>query len=102
MTESITVTKGKTEPLALPADCTVRTVAGLADHANGRLAAGEGLVVDGSAVATADITFVQLMVSAARSFEEAAQPFAVTALSPAALSAFERSGIAAPRLSGAH
>lgn len=101
MADSTMAPQGEIAMMKLPADCTVRTVSDLAREACDRLAAGGGLRVDGSAVAQADITFVQLLVSTARSFEEASLPFTIVSLSPAALTAFDRSGIAAPSLSGA-
>lgn len=92
--------------LALPQDCTVRTIAALAGMAREAFAAGTGLALDGSRVESADITFVQLVVSAQRSFAEQSSPFGLVDPSPAVLSAFSRAGVAAPEaaslIPGAH
>ncbi|TAJ28801.1 STAS domain-containing protein [Bosea sp. (in: a-proteobacteria)] len=92
--------------LVLPQDCTVRTIAALAGTAREAFAAGAGLALDGSRVENADITLVQLVVSAQRSFEALSVPFALVDPSPAVLSAFSRAGVAAPQTaslpSGAH
>jgi hypothetical protein len=96
----------KAAALTLPEDCSVRTIAALAGAARETLAAGGGLALDGSAVENADITFVQLVVSAQRSFAAQSLPFGLTDPSPAVLSAFSRAGVAAPEaasnLSGVH
>lgn len=91
--------------LVLPQDCSVRAIAALAGTAREAFAAGTGLRLDGSRVENADITLVQLVVSAQRSFEAQSFPFALVDPSPAILSAFSRAGVAAPEaaslLSGA-
>ena len=103
--------KPKTPPpeaaaLTLPQDCTVGSIAALAGTAREAFAAGTGLTLDGSGVENADITFVQLVVSAQASFAAQSRPFALVDPSPAILSAFSRAGVAAPQaaslLSGAH
>lgn len=93
--------------LILPPDCTVRTIAAITADVRERLAAGQGVVLDGSSVESADITFVQLMVSAQRSFAACSLPFALEGIPSPVSSAFSRAGIAMPAstsslVSGAH
>lgn len=92
--------------LTLPADCTVRNIATIAADARKPLSAGQGISIDCSAIESADFTFVQLMVSARRSFETQSLPFALDQVPPAVLAAFSRAGVPAPAttssLSGVH
>ena len=86
----------KTKKFKLSADSTIRnskpTVMSLAELMN----AGHGVEIDCAGVDQADITFVQTLVSAQRSFASRDLPFALSKMSAAARSAFERAGVAQP------
>lgn len=86
---------GSETTFRLPADCNVRTISPAVSEARDRMAAREGIALDGSAVETADVTFVQFVVSARKLCESNAAPFELKNPSEAALAAFARAGIPA-------
>lgn len=81
---------------ALPADCTIRGIAEIVTNCRQILAAGSGLTLDCAAVETADLTFVQFVVSADRSAEARGLPFAFQSVQEPVISAFARAGVAMP------
>ncbi|MGX5736079.1 STAS domain-containing protein [Bosea thiooxidans] len=81
---------------ALPADCTIRGIAEIVSNCRQILSAGKGLSLDCEAVESVDLTFVQFVVSAARS--AAARSLALTfqSVPEPVLAAFARAGVAMP------
>ncbi|WP_156410590.1 STAS domain-containing protein [Bosea sp. Root381] len=77
-------------------DCTLRNARALTDSLVGLVNAGSGVEVDCSDVAQVDITFVQTIVSAERSFAARDLSFAMLAAPECVHSAFARAGIAMP------
>lgn len=82
--------------LKAPADCSIRTIGDIARSARAQLEAGQGIHIDCASVEQADITFVQLIVSAERSFAARGLPLTIEAAPAAVLSAFARAGVALP------
>ena len=59
----------------------------------GLLASGRATTLDLSQIGAADLSFVQLMVSASLTAEGAGQPLSLTGLSPALRATFEKAGV---------
>ena len=85
-----------TARLPMPADCSIRSVAGIAERAREQLADGNPTVLDCAQVVTADLAFVQFVVSARRSFAARRLPLTVEGATPAVLAAFARAAIPPP------
>lgn len=81
---------------ALPADCTIRSIAEIVSNCRQILSAGEGLSLDCEAVESVDITFVQFVVSADRSAAAHGLPLAFQSVPEPVLTAFMRAGVAMP------
>lgn len=77
-------------------DSTLRHAKATAGALARMLESGTGLNVDCSGVEQADITFVQTLVAAERSCVARNLPFALSGMSDAARSAFQRAGVTAP------
>ncbi|WP_376989003.1 STAS domain-containing protein [Bosea sp. R86505] len=78
------------------ADCTLRHAKATAASLVGLLGAGAGIEIDCAGVEQADITFVQTIVSAQRSYAARGLPFALTGMTDSARSAFLRAGVTPP------
>lgn len=81
---------------ALPADCTIRSIADIATNCRQILSAGKGLSLDCEAVESVDLTFVQFVVSAGRSAAARGLPLAFQSVPEPVLAAFARAGVAMP------
>ncbi len=57
---------------------------------------GSGVAIDCAGIEQADITFVQTIVSAERSFAARGLPFTMLAATESVRSAFERAGVTLP------
>lgn len=57
---------------------------------------GSGVAIDCAGIEQADITFVQTIVSAQRSFAARGLPFTMLAATESVRSAFERAGVSLP------
>lgn len=79
--------------LGMPSDCSIRSIGAVAEKLRDLLAAGRSADLACGSVETADITFVQLVASARRSFAERGLSLTVEEPSAAALSAFARAGV---------
>ena len=77
-------------------DCTLRNARALTVSLVDLVNAGSGVEIDCADVAQVDITFVQTMVSAERSFAARDLPFAMLSVPECVHSAFARAGIALP------
>lgn len=85
-----------TDSLSMPIDCSIRTIGMLAKNAQEKLESGAGLRLDCSSIEQADITFVQFVVSAERSFASRGLPLILESAPAAVLSAFARAGVKLP------
>lgn len=79
--------------LTMPPDCSVRSIAEIAGRARDQLATARDLALDCAGVETADITFVQLVVSAQRSFAAQGLTLTLADAPPAVLAAFARAAV---------
>ncbi|PTM39670.1 STAS domain-containing protein [Bosea sp. 124] len=77
-------------------DCTIRNSRSLAASLVGLVNSGSGVEIDCAAVEQADITFVQTIVSAERSFGARNLPFIMLAATESVRSAFGRAGVSLP------
>jgi len=77
-------------------DCTIRNSRALIDSLTDLVNSGSGAEIDCAAVQQADITFVQTIVSAERSFAARDLSFAMLAVPEGVRSAFARAGVALP------
>ncbi|PZN95885.1 MAG: hypothetical protein DCF30_18355 [Hyphomicrobiales bacterium] len=77
-------------------DCTLRNSRSLAVSLVELVNAGSGAEIDCAAIEQADITFVQTIVSAHRSFAARGLPFTMLAAKDSVRSAFERAGVSLP------
>lgn len=77
-------------------DCTLRNARELTVSLADLVNSGSGVEVDCSDVAQVDITFIQTIISAERSFAARDLPFAMLAVPECVHSAFARAGIALP------
>ncbi len=75
-------------------DCTVRTIRSLQGAMIAALADTTALTLDCAGIERADVSFVQIVLSAARAAKRQAKALAVVNLSPVAEAAFRRSGVA--------
>ena len=75
-------------------DCTIRTARSLQGEMIAALVDATALTLDCARIERADVSFVQLVLSAAESAKRHAKDFAVVNVSPAAEAAFGRSGVA--------
>jgi len=78
------------------ADSTIRNAKPMAVSLGELMNSGHGIEIDCSAVEQADITFVQTLVSAQRSFASRDLPFVLARMSDIATSTFQRAGVAQP------
>lgn len=79
--------------LTMPPDCSVRNIAEIAERARAQLAAEQDVALDCADVETADITFVQLVVSAWRSFAARGLSLTLADAPPTVLAAFARAAV---------
>ena len=84
------------ELLSLPPDCSIRNIGDIARSTRELLDAGMGVRINCASVEHVDITFVQLIVSAERSFAARGLPLTIEAAPAAVLSAFARAGVPRP------
>lgn len=82
--------------VALGSDITIRNSRSTAASLVGLVNSGSGVEIDCGAVEQADITFVQLMVSAEKTFAAHDLSFAMLAATESVRSAFERAGVSLP------
>jgi phospholipid transport system transporter-binding protein len=80
----------------LESDCTLRNSRSVAASLVGVVNSGSGVEIDCAGIAQADITFVQTIVSAQRSFAAQGLPFSLLAATESVRSAFERAGVSLP------
>lgn len=79
--------------LRLSGDCGLRAIGALRDELAVALAASSAVEIDCAQAERIDLSFVQLVVSAARTARGADKRLAVTNLSEAAQAAFARAGL---------
>lgn len=84
------------ELLTLPPSCSIRNAGDIARSLRNCLDAGVGARIDCASVEQVDITFIQLIVSAERSFAARGLPLAIEAVPAAVLSAFARAAVPRP------
>lgn len=84
------------ELLTLPSSCSIRNIGDIAKSVQDCLESGAGARIDCAAVEQVDITFIQLIVSAERSFAARGLPLTIEAMPPAILSAFARAAVSHP------
>lgn len=77
-------------------DCTLRNSRSVAASLVGVVNSGSGVEIDCAGIEQADITFVQTIVSAQRSFAAQGLPFTLLAATESVRSAFERAGVSLP------
>ena len=82
--------------VALGSDITIRNSRPTAASLVGLVNSGSGVEIDCGAVEQADITFVQMMVSAEKTFAAHDLSFAMLAETDSVRSAFERAGVSLP------
>lgn len=80
----------------LGSDCTLRNSRSVAASLVGVVNSGSGVEIDCAGIEQADITFVQTIVSAQRSFAARGLPFTMLAATESVRSAFERAGVSLP------
>ena len=80
----------------LGSDCTLRNSRSVAASLVGVVNSGSGVEIDCASIEQADITFVQTIVSAQRSFAARGLPFTMLAATESVRSAFERAGVTLP------
>ncbi len=81
---------------AAGADCTLRHAKATAASLAGPLENGLGIEIDCSGVEQADITFVQTLMAASRSYAARDLPVTLTRMSDVVASAFHRAGVTPP------
>lgn len=81
--------------LTLGPDCTIRTTRALQGEMIAALAETPALTLDCAGVERADITFVQIVLSAARTADRQAKRLALANLSAVTAAAFQRAGLPA-------
>ena len=82
--------------VTLGSDITIRNSRSTAASLVGLVNSGSGVEIDCGAVEQADITFVQMMVSAEKTFAAHDLSFAMLAQTESVRSAFGRAGVALP------
>lgn len=82
----------ETLTLTMPAVCTLRTAQALRGDLLAALERASGLVLDCTAIETVDVTFVQLVVTAARSTASRGITLDLTNLTDPVAAAFRRAG----------
>ncbi len=87
---------GSVVRIELGSDITIRNSRSTATSLVGLVNSGSGVEIDCAAVEQADITFVQMMVSAEKTFAAHGLPFAILAETESVRSAFERAGVPLP------
>ena len=80
----------------LGSDCTLRNSRSIAASLAGLVNPASGVEIDCGAVELADITFVQMMISAEKTFAARDLPFTLVAATESVRSAFERAGVLVP------
>lgn len=80
--------------LTMPADCTLRTAQALQGDLLAAVEGGSRLVLDCAAIERVDVTFVQLVVAAARTAGRRGLALDLTNLPDTVAAAFRRAGIA--------
>jgi phospholipid transport system transporter-binding protein len=80
-------------PLCLPADCSIAGIREVYELIRSSLALRHQLEIDCSGVDKADITSVQLLLSATRTADDRGRRVNLTALSPSLENTFQRAGI---------
>ncbi|MCJ2117922.1 STAS domain-containing protein [Methylobacterium sp. J-001] len=78
----------------MPSDCTLRTAQALRTDLLAALEGAAGLVLDCAAIEAVDVTFVQIVVAAAKAAAARGAPLDLTNLPDAAAAAFRRAGLA--------
>lgn len=86
----------KSKKFQFAADSTIRNSKAMVLSLGELMNVGHGVEIDCSDVEQADITFVQTLVSAQRSFASRDLPFALSRMSDTAASTFQRAGVAQP------
>lgn len=79
--------------LSMPPDCSIRGVGAVAERMRDLLAAGQPAEIDCANIEAADITFVQLVVSARCSFAARGLRLTIEGASAAVVSAFARTSV---------
>jgi ABC-type transporter Mla MlaB component len=80
--------------LRLPRDCSISSIRGVYDLIVDAFGRQQSLEIDGSDVAKADVTSVQLLVSAAQTAQLEGRSVVLTSPSQALSSTFQRAGLA--------
>ena len=87
---------GSVVRVELGSDITIRNARSTSASLVGLVNSGSGVEIDCGAVEQADITFVQMMVSAEKTFAAQGLSFAMLAETESVRSAFERAGVPLP------
>jgi anti-anti-sigma regulatory factor len=90
------------QPLRLPADCSIGAIRVAYDLICKALTGQNRLEIDCSAVDKADVTSVQLLVSAAKSARHVGNRVSLTAISEVLRSAIKRAGVSGPAMPDGH
>ncbi len=84
--------------LTLGPDCTIRTIRALRDDLTAALSDTPALTLDCAGVERADVTFIQLVLAAAKTAGRQGKSLALANLSPVSEAAFQRAGLPAHTL----
>jgi ABC-type transporter Mla MlaB component len=87
-------------PLRLPADFSISGIRAVYDLIRKSLKLQHQLEIDGSDVDKADVTSVQLLLSATRTADDQGRRVSLTAISQTLRNTFHRAGIASSAISG--
>jgi ABC-type transporter Mla MlaB component len=87
-------------PLRLPADFSISGIRAVYDLIRDSLKLQQQLEIDGSSVDKADVTSVQLLLSATRTADDQGRRVSLTAVSQALRNTFQRAGIACSATAG--
>jgi ABC-type transporter Mla MlaB component len=90
------------QALRLPDDCSIGGIRIAYDLVCKALSGHEALELDGSGVSKADVTSVQLLVSAAKSARHVGNRVSLTAISEVLRSAIQRAGVSGPAMPDGH
>lgn len=90
------------QSLRLPDDCSIGGIRIAYDLVCKALSGQQVLELDGSGVSKADVTSVQLLVSAAKSARHVGNRVSLTAISEVLRSAIQRAGVSGPAMPDGH
>jgi ABC-type transporter Mla MlaB component len=88
-----------TKPLRLPADCSISGIRAVYELIRKSLTLQHGLEIDCSGVDKADVTSIQLLLSATRTAGEQGRRVNLTAFSQSLKNTFQRAGISSGAVS---